>query len=137
MRDLLFSAKDLFFAAMIGIVCEFRLRGEKASVMNCGQELASIPMAQGGLTRLAIERLKRAGVPVAPLLTRAGLTAELVADPEGRLSVRSQVTLLDEAAVRWVASRASMRYSASMTRPWPSTNCTGHRLPHIAGSRAV
>ena len=69
-----------------------------ASALNCGQELASIPMAQGGLTRLAIARLKRAGVPVAPLLTRAGLTAELVADPEGRLSVRSQVTLLDEAA---------------------------------------
>jgi hypothetical protein len=52
----------------------------------------------GGLTRLAIARLKRAGVPVAPLLTRAGLTADLVADPESRLSVRSQVTLLDEAA---------------------------------------
>jgi hypothetical protein len=38
-------------------------------------------MAQTGLTRLAIARLKSAGVPVAPLLSRAGLTAELVADP--------------------------------------------------------
>jgi hypothetical protein len=55
-------------------------------------------MAQGGLTRLAIARLKSAGVPVAPLLRRAGLTPELVADPEGRLSVRSQIRLLDEAA---------------------------------------
>jgi hypothetical protein len=55
-------------------------------------------MAQGGLSGLAIARLKSAGVPVAPLLSRAGLTAELVSDPEGRLSVRSQVTLLDEAA---------------------------------------
>jgi AraC-like DNA-binding protein len=62
------------------------------------EDLASIPTAQGGLTRLAIARLKGAGVPVAPLLSRAGLTAQLVADPEGRLSVRSQVTLLDEAA---------------------------------------
>jgi hypothetical protein len=35
---------------------------------------------------------------VAPLLRRAGLTPELVADPEGRLSVRSQIRLLDEAA---------------------------------------
>src|SRR6516165_4680955 len=69
-----------------------------SAALKSEQDLASIPMAQGGLTRLAIARLKRAGVPVAPLLTRAGLTAELVADPESRLSVRSQVTLLDEAA---------------------------------------
>jgi AraC-like DNA-binding protein len=55
-------------------------------------------MAQGGLTRLAIERLKSAGVPVAPLLKRAGLTPELIADPEQRLSVRSQIALLDEVA---------------------------------------
>jgi AraC-like DNA-binding protein len=55
-------------------------------------------MALGGLTRLAIARLKMAGVPVAPLLRRAGLTPELVADPEGRVSVRSQITILDEAA---------------------------------------
>jgi AraC-like DNA-binding protein len=67
------------------------------SAPNC-EDLASIPMAQGGLTRLAIARLKSAGVPVAPLLGRAGLTPELVADAEGRLSVRSQIRLLDEAA---------------------------------------
>src|SRR5262249_12627 len=60
--------------------------------------LASIPMAGGGLSRLAIARLERAGVPVAPLLKRAGLTPEAIADPEERLSVRSQVALLDEAA---------------------------------------
>jgi Arabinose-binding domain of AraC transcription regulator, N-term len=39
-----------------------------------------------------------AGVPVAPLLGRVGLTAEVIADPEERLSVRSQITLVDEAA---------------------------------------
>jgi hypothetical protein len=33
------------------------------------------------------------------LLWRAGLTPEVIADPEERLSVRSQVTLLDEAAI--------------------------------------
>jgi Arabinose-binding domain of AraC transcription regulator, N-term len=69
---------------------------EFLSTPNC-EDLASILMAQGGLTRLAIVRLKNNGVPVAPLLSRAGLT-EVVADPEGRLSVRSQITLLDEAA---------------------------------------
>jgi AraC-like DNA-binding protein len=56
-------------------------------------------MAQGGLSRLAIARLKSAGVPVAPLLKHAGLTPELIADPEGRLSVQSQIALLDEAAI--------------------------------------
>jgi Arabinose-binding domain of AraC transcription regulator, N-term len=70
-----------------------------SSALNSEQDLASIPMAQGGLTRLAIARLKSAGVPVAPLLRRVGLTPEVIADPEERLSVRSQVALLDEAAI--------------------------------------
>jgi len=35
--------------------------------MNAEQDLASIPTAQGGLSRLAIARLKNAGVPVEPL----------------------------------------------------------------------
>ena len=56
-------------------------------------------MAQGGLSRLAIARLKSAGLEVAPLLSRVGLTPELIADPEERLSVRSQIALLDEVAV--------------------------------------
>jgi hypothetical protein len=63
------------------------------------QDLASIPTAQGGLSRLVIARLKSADVPIAPLLRRAGLTPELIADPEAQLSVRSQITLLNEAAI--------------------------------------
>ena len=70
-----------------------------SSALNSEQDLASIPTAQGGLSRLAIARLKSAGVPVAPLLRRVGLTPEVIADPEARLSVRSQITLLDEAAI--------------------------------------
>jgi hypothetical protein len=75
-------------------------RGMRMSngTLNSEPDLASIPMAQGGLTRLAIARLESAGVPVAPILRRVGLTSELVADPEERLSVRSQIALLDEAA---------------------------------------
>ena len=69
-----------------------------SSALNSELDLGSIPTAQGGLTRLAIARLKSAGVPVAPLLKRAGLTPELIADPEQRLSVPSQIALLDEAA---------------------------------------
>jgi AraC-type transcriptional regulator len=70
-----------------------------SSALNSEQDLASIPMAGGGLSRLAIARLQSAGVEVAPLLKRAGLTPEVIADPEERLSVRSQVALLDEAAI--------------------------------------
>src|SRR6516164_6613460 len=70
-----------------------------SSVLNFEQDLDSIPTASGGLSRLAIARLKSAGVPVAPLLRRVGLTPEVIADPEERLSVRSQITLLDEAAI--------------------------------------
>ena len=69
-----------------------------SSDLNSEQDLASIPMAGGGLSRLAIARLKSAGVPVAPLLRRLGLTPELIDEPEERLSVRSQIALLDEAA---------------------------------------
>jgi hypothetical protein len=38
-----------------------------SSALNSEQDLASIPTAQGGLSRLAIARLKSAGVPVVPL----------------------------------------------------------------------
>ena len=72
---------------------------ETSSALNSEQDLASIPTAQGGLSRLAIARLKTAGVPVVPLLRRVGLTPEVIADPEERLIVRSQITLLDEAAL--------------------------------------
>ena len=67
--------------------------------LNSERDLASIPMAGGGLSRLAIARLKSAGVPVAPLLRRAGLTPELIDEPEERLSVQSQIAILDEAAI--------------------------------------
>jgi AraC-like DNA-binding protein len=70
-----------------------------SSALNSEQDLDSIPMAGGGLSRLAIARLQSAGVPMAPLLRRVGLTPEVIADPEERLSVRSQVALLDEAAI--------------------------------------
>jgi AraC-like DNA-binding protein len=70
-----------------------------SSALNSEQDLASIAMAQGGLTRLAIARLESAGVPVAPLLQRVGLTPELIADSEERLSVQSQIKFLDEAAI--------------------------------------
>src|SRR5262249_32635352 len=70
-----------------------------SSALNSEPDLASISMAGGDLPRLAIARLQSAGVPVAPLLRRVGLTPEVIANPEERLSVPSQVALLDEAAI--------------------------------------
>jgi AraC-like DNA-binding protein len=75
------------------------MSNETSQALNSEQDLASIPMAGGGLSRLAIARLQSAGVPVVPLLRRVGLTPEVIADSEERLSVRSQVALLDEAAI--------------------------------------
>ena len=67
--------------------------------LHAEQDLASVPMAQGGLARLAIARVKSAGLPVEPLLKRVGLTPQLIAEPEERLSVQSQIALLNEAAI--------------------------------------
>src|SRR5262249_16458913 len=101
-RDLLLCAKHLFVEAMAAnCLCPggLMMSNGTSSALNSEQELDSIPMAGGGLSRLAIARLKRAGVLVAPLLKRVGLTPAVIAEPEERLSVRSQVALLDEAAI--------------------------------------
>jgi hypothetical protein len=99
---LLLFAKHLFAAAMVAAIApagSSRMSNRSSSALNSEKDLPSIPMAQGGLSRLAIARLKSAGVPVTPLLKRAGLTPEVIADPEERLSVQSQIRLLDEAAI--------------------------------------
>src|SRR5262245_13025709 len=85
-------------SAKVVLVRHSKIARSMGSKMSNERELASIPTAQGGLSRLAIARLESAGVPVAPLLGRVGLTPELIADPEERLSVPSQIALLDEAA---------------------------------------
>ena len=84
------------------------MSNETSQPLNSEQDLASIPMAGGGLARLAIARLKSAGVPVAPLLRRVGLTPEVIADPEERLSVRAQIALLDEVAIALKDDRLSL-----------------------------
>ena len=71
-------------------------RNGTSSVLNSEQDLDSIPTARGGLSRLAIARLKSAGVPMAPLLRCVGTDAAIV-DLEpvlilsvGRAAVRFQ-----------------------------------------------
>jgi hypothetical protein len=70
-----------------------------SSALKSERGLTSLPTARGGLARLAIARVESAGVPVEPLLRRVGLTPELIAEPEERLNVRSQIALLNEAAI--------------------------------------
>jgi AraC-like DNA-binding protein len=97
--DLLLCAKHLFVAAVVILPGSSTMSDRTSSALNSEPGLAPIPMAQGGLSRLAVARLKSAGVPVTPLLRRVGLTPELIAEPEERLSVRSQIALLDAAAI--------------------------------------
>jgi AraC-like DNA-binding protein len=60
--------------------------------------LHSIPSTSGAAARLACAKLLAAGVPLAPLLSRAGLKAEQIDDPAARIELRAQVQLLDIAA---------------------------------------
>ncbi|MHB8269288.1 MAG: AraC family transcriptional regulator [Bradyrhizobium sp.] len=55
----------------------------------------SMPSATGGIARLVAARLRAAGIPLAPLLSRAGLTVGLIDDPGVRLTVQSQIKLLE------------------------------------------
>ena len=56
---------------------------------------ASLPTAAGGITRLAAARLSAAGVDLAPLLERAGLSLAQVEDRNARLGVANQIQFLN------------------------------------------
>jgi hypothetical protein len=63
---LLFRAKHLFVAAMVAIAAAggSRMSNGTASALNSEQDLASIPMAQGGLSRYrAPQKRRRASGP--------------------------------------------------------------------------
>ncbi|WP_051382402.1 AraC family transcriptional regulator [Bradyrhizobium sp. Tv2a-2] len=60
--------------------------------------LHAVPSATGALARMACTRLHAAGLPVAPLLEKAGLTAGEVEDPGRRIEVSAQVKFLKLAA---------------------------------------
>src|SRR5262249_53232522 len=62
------------------------------------KQLASLPTAQGGLSRLAANRLRRAGIELEPLLSRAGLIVDQIDDPEQRIDAGSQIAFLNVAA---------------------------------------
>jgi len=60
--------------------------------------LSDLPTVQGGLTRLAVARLRRAGIKLQPLLSGVGLTVDQIDEPERRLSASKQIAFLEAAA---------------------------------------
>jgi AraC-like DNA-binding protein len=60
--------------------------------------LAALPTASGGIARLAYARCANAGIKVDPLLRKAGLTPLQIGNPQVRITVRSQIKFLDDAA---------------------------------------
>ena len=61
-------------------------------------QLAAMPTAQGGLSRLAAGRVRSTGTRLEPLLAGAGLTSDQIADPNHRISVKNQIAFLGAAA---------------------------------------
>jgi AraC-like DNA-binding protein len=59
---------------------------------------ASIPNANGTLTRQAYARAVAAGIEVQPLLDKSGLTQQQILDAKARLPVRSQIRFVNFAA---------------------------------------
>ena len=51
------------------------MSNKTSSALHSAVDLGSIPMAQGGLARLAVARLEGAGVPMVPLLRACGADA--------------------------------------------------------------
>ena len=106
-----------------------RMSKGTSSDLNSEQDLASIPTAPGGPSRLAIARLKSAGVPVVPLLRRVGLTPQVIADPEeqrkrpkpNHASAQEAAIALQGERLSWlhVGSRfRSARTRAAFTTSW-------------------
>jgi AraC-like DNA-binding protein len=62
------------------------------------RQLVVLPTASGGLSRLAVSRLRSAGIRLEPLLSRAGLTIDQVDDPEKRIDASNQIIFLAIAA---------------------------------------
>ena len=71
---------------------------QRSSTRQSIKQLSDLPRVQGGLTRLAADRLRRAGIELEPLLSRVGLTVDQIDDPERRISALNQIAFLEAAA---------------------------------------
>jgi AraC-like DNA-binding protein len=70
----------------------------RSSTQQSIKQLASLPTASGGLSRLAANRLRGADIKLEPLLSRVGLTIEQIDDPEQRIDAHNQIAFLEAAA---------------------------------------
>ncbi len=59
------------------------------------RSLKTLPSATGGLSRIAFARARKAGIELAPLLKKAGLTAKEINDRSTRISVHRQIRFLN------------------------------------------
>jgi hypothetical protein len=59
---------------------------------------SAVPSTAGAMTRFACAKVIEAGIELAPLLARAGLTSQQIGDDKARIPVRSQIRLVDLAA---------------------------------------
>ena len=62
------------------------------------KRFGALPSATGTITRLACAQAKAAGVDVAPLLAKAGITQEQIDDASVRLNARGQIHFVNMAA---------------------------------------
>ncbi|WP_349628800.1 AraC family transcriptional regulator [Bradyrhizobium sp. AUGA SZCCT0177] len=58
----------------------------------------SIPSASGGIARMVCAELRERGIPLAPLLSKAGLSVEQIDDRAARVEVQGQIKILKLAA---------------------------------------
>jgi AraC-like DNA-binding protein len=71
---------------------------QRSSTRRSIKQLSDLPTVQGGLTRLAADRVRRAGIKLQPLLSRVGLTVDQIDDPDRRISASNQIAFLEAAA---------------------------------------
>jgi AraC-like DNA-binding protein len=70
----------------------------QSSTQQSIKQLAGLPTASGGLSRLAANRVRDAGIILEPLLSRVGLTLDQIDDPELRIDARKQIAFLEVVA---------------------------------------
>jgi AraC-like DNA-binding protein len=71
---------------------------QRSSTRRSIKQLSRLPTVQGGLSRLAADRVRQCGVKLEPLLSRAGLTIDQIDDPERRIFASNQIAFLEAAA---------------------------------------
>src|SRR5262245_17214105 len=96
---LISSANNLFSRANTIGAADKRVPAMVRPRKHGTRRLDRVPSTSGALARLAYNYAREAGIRVGPLLAKAGLTAEQLADRQARIKSRSQIRLLDIVAV--------------------------------------